>query len=111
MSLQDLLSEIIEPVSIECWAEESTASALRALAVRLHATGLSLQETAVVLECVVVSRSHQAIWQWVHRHADSAPDPPTAAPLRVAVDETAVQVGTEWHWLYAAHARDGLDYL
>ena len=54
------------------------------------------------LECFGVSRSHQAIWQWVHRLADSVSDPPTAAPSRVAVDETAVQVGTEWYWLYAA---------
>ena len=102
MAPQKLLSEIIEPNSIECWAEKSTASALRALAVRLHATGLSLWETAAVLECFGVSRSHQAIWQWVHRHADSGPDPPSAQPTRVAVDETAVQVGTEWYWLYAA---------
>ena len=48
MSLQDLLNEIIEPNSIECWADESTASALRVLAVRLHATGLSLRETAAI---------------------------------------------------------------
>lgn len=29
-----------------------------------------------------------------------APDPPTATPSRVAVDETAVTIGTERHWLY-----------
>ena len=55
-----------------------------------------------MLECFGVDRSHQAIWQWVHRYADSVPDPPSAAPSRIAVDETAVQVGTEWYWLYAA---------
>ena len=38
----------------------------------------------------------------MHRHADSVPDPPSAAPTRVAVDETAAQVGIEWYWLYAA---------
>ena len=75
MTNQKLLSEIIEPASIECWDDESTASALRALAVRFHATGLSLRETAAVLECFGVSRSYQAIWQWVHRHADSVRDP------------------------------------
>ena len=102
MQLQKLLTESLTVDSIDCWANERTASALRALAVRLHSTGLSLRETAAVLECLGIYRSQQAIWHWVHRHADSAPDPPTAQPSRVAVDETAVQVGTEWYWLYAA---------
>ncbi|MDL0130265.1 IS6 family transposase, partial [Halobacterium salinarum] len=39
---------------------------------------------------------------WVHRLADSVPDPPTAKPSRVAVDETAVKINGEWSWLYAA---------
>jgi putative transposase len=38
----------------------------------------------------------------VHRIADSVPDPPTAQPSRVAVDETAVKINGEWSWLYAA---------
>jgi putative transposase len=70
--------------------------------VRLHSMGLSFRETAAVLEVFGVHRSHQAVWQWVHQFADSVPDPPTVQPSRVAVDETAVQVGTEWDWLYAA---------
>jgi putative transposase len=74
----------------------------RALAVRLHSTGLSLRETAAALECLGVVRSHQAIFQWVHRVAEEAPDPPTASPSRVAVDETAVSIGDEQYWLYAA---------
>ena len=37
-----------------------------------------------------------------HRVAKEAPDPPRAQPSRVAVDETAVKIGTEQHWLYAA---------
>ena len=83
MQLQKLLTESLTVDSIDCWENERTASALRALAVRLHSTGLSLRETAAVLECVGIYRSHQAIWQWVHRLADSAPDPPTAQPSRV----------------------------
>ena len=81
---------------------QSPASALKGLVVRLHSTGLSLRKTAAALEQFGVSRSHQAVWQWVHRLADSTPDPPTAKPSRVAVDETAVDVGTARHWLYAA---------
>ncbi|RRJ29990.1 DDE domain-containing protein [Halocatena pleomorpha] len=42
------------------------------------------------------------MWQWVYQLANSVPDSPSAAPTRVAVDETAVQVGIEWYWLYAA---------
>jgi transposase-like protein len=42
------------------------------------------------------------IFQWVHRVADSVPDPPEAKPKRVAVDETAVKINGEWSWLYAA---------
>jgi len=37
----------------------------------------------------------------VHRLADSAPDPPSAQPTKVAVDETAVTIDDEWSWVYA----------
>ena len=102
MQLQKLLTESLTVGSITCWENERTASALRTLAVRLHSTGLSFRETASLLECFGIHRSYQAIWQWVHRHADSVPDPPTAQPARVAIDETAVQIRNEWHWLYTA---------
>ncbi|WP_306061231.1 IS6 family transposase [Natronococcus wangiae] len=102
MQAQEPLTVTLEPDSLECWAEESTASAPRALAVRFHASGLSLRETAAALETFGVTRSHQAVFQWVHRVAEEAPDPPTETPSRVAVDETAVTIGTEQHWLYAA---------
>ncbi|GAA0268318.1 hypothetical protein GCM10009000_100640 [Halobacterium noricense] len=49
-----------------------------------------------------MERSHQAVWQWVHRLSDSVPDPPEAQPKRVAVDETAVKINGEWSCLYAA---------
>ena len=54
MTLQELLTENIETPSIECWDDESTASALRALAVRLHSTGISLRETTAALESIGV---------------------------------------------------------
>ena len=78
MTLQELLTENVETASIEYWDDESTASALRALAVRLHSTGVSLRETAAALESFGVSRSHQAVFQWVHRVGEKAPDPPRA---------------------------------
>jgi transposase-like protein len=87
--LADLLSECFAADLKECWERERTATPVRAFAVRLFATGCSLRETEAILRSLGVERSHQAIWQWVHRMADSVPDPPSAQPTRVAVDETA----------------------
>jgi transposase-like protein len=64
--------------------------------------GLSVRETQAVLDWLGVDHTHGAVWQWSHRLADSGSDPPTAQPSRVTVDETAVQIGEEWCWLYAA---------
>jgi putative transposase len=100
--LADLLSESYEPGLEESWENERTATPVRAFAVRLHATGCSLRETTTILAELGVQRSHGAVWNWVHRLADSGRDPPTASPSRVAVDETAVKINGEWSWLYAA---------
>ncbi|QRV17817.1 IS6 family transposase (plasmid) [Haloterrigena salifodinae] len=100
--LADLLSESYAAGFDECWERERTATPVRAFAVRLHATGCSLRETQAILRSLGVERSHQAIWHWVHRLADSVPDPPTAKPSRVAVDETAVKINGDRSWMYAA---------
>ncbi|GAA0279044.1 IS6 family transposase [Halobacterium noricense] len=100
--LADLLSKCFAADLEETWERERTATPVRTFAVRLHATGCSLRETTTILAESGVERSHQAVWQWVHRLADSVPDPPTASPSRVAVDETAVKINGEWSWLYAA---------
>jgi len=34
--------------------------------------------------------------------AKRVPDPPTAQPSRIAVDETAIRIGREQFWFYAA---------
>ncbi len=83
-------------------AAGADGDALTDVAVRLHAAGLSLRETEAMLHLIGVDHSFQAIFQWVHRLADSVPDPPSAQPKRVAVDETAVKINGEWFWLYAA---------
>jgi len=100
--LADLLSECFAADLEETWERERTATPIRAFAVRLHATGCSLREITTILAELGVERSHQAVWQWVHRLSDSVPDPPTAQPSRVAVDETAVKINGEWSWVYAA---------
>jgi putative transposase len=102
----ELPRETLDTANLECRERERTATPVRAspeteflvcerdvhvsstFAVRLHATGCSLRETQAILQLFGVQRSHQAIFQWVHRVADSVPDPPEAQPKRVAVDET-----------------------
>ncbi len=100
--LADLLNKSYDAELEEAWENERTATPVRAFAVQLHATGCSLRETTTILPELGVERSHGAVWNWVRRLADSVPDPPSAKPTRVAVDETAVKINGEWSWLYAA---------
>ncbi len=92
MQLADLLSKSYTADLEESWERERTANALMGVAVRLHATGCSLRETQATLRSLGVERSHQAIWHWIHRLSDTVPDPPTASPSRVAVDENAAMI-------------------
>ncbi|WP_407075668.1 hypothetical protein [Natronococcus wangiae] len=75
MQPQEPLTITLDFDPLQRWTEESTASTLRALAVRLHSSGLSLRETAAALEQFGVNRSHQAVFQWVHCVAEEAPEP------------------------------------
>ena len=101
MTLANLLSESYAAEFDECWERERTATPVRVFPARLHATGCSLRETQSILRLIGVERTHQAIWHWVHRLADSVPDPAGAKPSRVAVDETAVKINGHWSWVYA----------
>ena len=102
MTLQELLTENIETPSIEYWNNKSTASVLRALAVRLHSTGISLRETTAALESFGVSRSHQAVFQSYIASVRGLPTRRQQSRRRVGVDETAIRVGREQCWVYAA---------
>lgn len=55
-----------------------------------------------VLELLGVDRSHEAVWQWVHRLVGNESDLPTVSPSRVKVDGITVQIGIKWYRLYAA---------
>jgi putative transposase len=111
MPLSDLLGEALETADSDCWNRERTATPVRAFAVRLHSAGLSLRETVAILDLLGVDRSYGAVWDWTHRLADDQDDPPTAEPSRVAVDETAIQIGSEWRWCYTAIDLDSLVIL
>ena len=63
MAVQEPFIVSLKPNPLEWWDDENTVSALRALAVWLHSTGISLRETAAALEQFGVTRSHQAVWQ------------------------------------------------
>jgi len=99
MQLADLLRRTLDTATFECWQRERTATPVRAFAVCLHAAGSSLRETAAILGLFGVERTHGAVWNWVHRLADSVGNPPSAQPTRVAVDETAVRINGEWSWV------------
>lgn len=60
------------------------------------------QQTETLRRLIGVERSHQAIWHWIHRLADSVPDPLPAAPTRVAADGIAVRIDGELSWIEGA---------
>lgn len=68
---------------------------------RLHTMGLSVREAVSVLDFLGVDCSHDAVWKLTHDLADTQPDPPTATPSQVAVDEKQTEVNGEAKWLYA----------
>ncbi len=76
MPLSDLLDDTLGATDSDCWDRERTATPVRAFAVRLHSTGLSLRETVALLDLLDVDRSHGAVWDWTHRLADDQDDPP-----------------------------------
>ncbi len=82
MQLADLLRETLDVDSQDIWENERTPTPVRRFEVRLHTAGLSIRETVAILDILGVQRSHGAVWQWVHRLADSDADPPTAKPSR-----------------------------
>ena len=102
MTLEDLLRETLNVDCDEVWENERTPTPVRVFGVRLHSMGLSLREVVVVLEWLGVDRSHGAVWNWTHTLSEEQPDPPTAKPSRVAVDEKQIEVDGEEKWLYAA---------
>ena len=69
---------------------------------RLHSRGLSLRGTVAVFKWLGVDCSHGAVWNWTHTLSEEQADSPTAEPLRVAVNETRIQVDGEEKWLSTA---------
>jgi transposase-like protein len=102
MTLADLLKETLDVDCEDIWENERTPTPVRMFGVRLRSMGLSLREVVAVFNLLGVDRSHGAIWNWTYTLSDAQSDPPTATPLRVAVDEKQIEVDGDEKWLYAA---------
>ena len=69
----------------------------------LYLSGLSLRQTARTLQALNITRSHEAVRQWVHRLADRAEELVLNEKADTAiVDETAVNVAGRNIWLWIA---------
>lgn len=70
--------------------------------------GLSLWKIVAVLVWLGVDRSPSAVWNWAHRLAEEQAASPTAAPSRVAVDDTQIEADGDEKWLSAAIGTDSM---
>ena len=96
----DRLGESIEWIDLEFVERERTPRFAIQLGIQLHLAGLSLSNTKQHLDRLGVDRSRTAIRNWVQK-ANLQPDS-DANPNQIAVDETAIRLNGQRHWLYAA---------
>ena len=100
MPKTDRLSGGVDWIELELPERERTPEPIIEVSIQLHLAGLSLSNTKQHLETLGVQRSRTAIHNWVH---DAGLQPNSDVnPNHVAVDETAIQVNDQRHWLYAA---------
>ena len=95
----DRLNDSTDWIDLESVERERTSERIVEVGIQLHLAGLSLSNTKQHLERLGVERSRTAIHNWVQK-ADVQPTS-DAAPDRIAVDETVIQVNDERRWLYA----------
>ena len=100
MPKTDRLSGGIDWIELEFPERERTPEPIIEVGIQLHLAELSLLNTKQYLETLGVQRSRTAIHNWV---LDAGLQPNSDVnPNHVAVDETAIQVNNQRHWLYAA---------
>ena len=93
------------------WDRERTVTPVQAFAVRLILGSSRCGKRRRSLDLFNVDRSHGVAWDWMHRLTENQLGPPRNPPRRVAVDETASQVRTEWRRCYATIDLDSLVIL
>lgn len=79
---------------------EATPRLLMKLGIQLHLAGLSLSNTVSIFGIFGVEQARSTVHNWIHK-ADLQPKD-SHSPDHVAVDETAIHLGDERYWLYAA---------
>ena len=100
MAKTDRLTGSIAQIDLDFVQREATPRLLMKLGVQLHLAGLSLSNTASILEIFGVQRARSTVHNWVHK-ADLQLEE-GHSPDTVAVDETVVRVDGQQFWLYAA---------
>jgi putative transposase len=85
---------------LEFVERERTPESAMALGIQAHVAGLSLSNTADLLDCLGVQRSRKAIHDWVQK-ADLQPES-GKSPTQIALDETVIRITDQQFWLYAA---------
>jgi putative transposase len=100
MSEFNRLSESTEWIGLEFVERQRTPEFAIQVGIQLHLAGLSLSNTKQYLERLGVERSRTAIHDWV-RKADLQPNS-DVDPNQITVDETAIRINGQRHWLYAA---------
>jgi hypothetical protein len=61
MQVADLLTETLEHEAEDVWENERTPTPVRCFGARLQSIGLSVRETAAVLDWLGIQRSHGAV--------------------------------------------------
>ena len=88
-----------EWIDLDFVERERTPEPAMALGVQSQVAGLSLSNTAELLDCLGVQRSRKAIHDWVQK-ADLQPDS-GKSPNQIALDETVIRINDQQYWLYA----------
>ena len=79
------------------------------LGIQLQLAGLSLSNTASILEELGVERSRKAIHDWIQKAELQPTDGQN--PNHVAIDETVIRINDQQFWLYAAADPETNDLL
>ena len=100
MPENDRIDGCLNEIELGFVEREATPKSLMKLGIQIHLAGLSLSNTASILEIFGVSRARFTVHSWVHK-AELQPEA-GRTPDHVAVDETVIQLNDEQYWLYAA---------
>ena len=100
MTETERLSESTEWINLDFVERELTPREIIEKGIRHHLARLSLSITVTLLDDLGVKRSRVAFHNWVQK-ADLQPTD-GERPDRVAIDQKAIRINDEQHWLYAA---------